>query len=281
MATRQPQHNPFPGMNPYLERRWGDVHARLSSYAADQLQDCLPRDLRARMQERVFIESTDEVLLDPRQGFSPDVHVYERPRRSTAAASEEGGGVAVAVAATEPLIIHLPDVEVVESYVEIVDVASGGRVITTIEFVSRSNKRAGPGRKQYLKKRKETIRAGANVVEIDLLRGGKPVTLATPRIVGPRRWTPYHVSVFRVTAPDQIEYYCAPIRARLPVVKIPLRKSDADVKLDVQALVNQAYEKGRYDDIDYTAEALDPPLPQEEMAWATQLVAREAPPAKK
>src|SRR5437588_8040214 len=100
--------NPFPGMNPFLERRWGDVHARLASYAADQLQGQLPADLRARMQERVFVESIDELLLNPRRGYSPDVHVFERPHHSEGAV-DEGGGVAT-VEATEPIIIHLPDV---------------------------------------------------------------------------------------------------------------------------------------------------------------------------
>ena len=40
--------SPFPGMDPYLERFWRDVHAGLIIYARDQLQDELPGDLRAR-----------------------------------------------------------------------------------------------------------------------------------------------------------------------------------------------------------------------------------------
>ncbi len=39
-------HNPFPGMDPYLEQHWGDVHHRLVQYASDQLQEHLPADLR-------------------------------------------------------------------------------------------------------------------------------------------------------------------------------------------------------------------------------------------
>ena len=49
--------SPFPGMDPYLERHWGDVHQALVTYIRDQLQPSLPDDLRARMQERVYIES--------------------------------------------------------------------------------------------------------------------------------------------------------------------------------------------------------------------------------
>ena len=44
--------SPFPGMDPYLERHWGDVHTRLITSASDPLQKFLPKDLRARVEER-------------------------------------------------------------------------------------------------------------------------------------------------------------------------------------------------------------------------------------
>lgn len=48
---------PFPGMDPYLESHWRDIHHRLITYAADEIQTGLPQDLRARVEERVFVES--------------------------------------------------------------------------------------------------------------------------------------------------------------------------------------------------------------------------------
>ena len=39
--------SPFPGMNPYLEQHWRDVHARLITYASDAIQAQLPPGLRA------------------------------------------------------------------------------------------------------------------------------------------------------------------------------------------------------------------------------------------
>ncbi len=48
--------SPFPGMDPYLEQCWRDIHARCIIYAADQLQAHLPPDLRARVEERVVVE---------------------------------------------------------------------------------------------------------------------------------------------------------------------------------------------------------------------------------
>ena len=35
--------NPFPGMNPWLEGRWGHLHHELISSAARQISDALPR----------------------------------------------------------------------------------------------------------------------------------------------------------------------------------------------------------------------------------------------
>jgi hypothetical protein len=46
-------------MDPYLEAYWGDVHASLIIYAREQLQKKLPGELRARVEERVFVESDD------------------------------------------------------------------------------------------------------------------------------------------------------------------------------------------------------------------------------
>src|SRR5437660_8681936 len=98
--------NPFPGMNPYLEQRWGDVHAALIAYARDMIQDVLPNELRARMQERVFIESDVK-----ERAYYPDVHVYERP----GAKNGPSVSVASATATAKPVLIRFPFVEMTES----------------------------------------------------------------------------------------------------------------------------------------------------------------------
>jgi hypothetical protein len=49
--------SPFPGMDPYLEQYWREVHVRLIAYAGDSLQERLPAGLRARIEERVFLET--------------------------------------------------------------------------------------------------------------------------------------------------------------------------------------------------------------------------------
>src|SRR5277367_5731015 len=66
--------SPFPGMDPYLEQHWEDVHTRLISYVADALQPQLADDLIARMEEKVYVEDESEIQLR-----RPDVRVVENP----------------------------------------------------------------------------------------------------------------------------------------------------------------------------------------------------------
>src|SRR5947208_12609947 len=127
--------SPFPGMDPYLEQHWGDVHHSLITYARDQLQKTLPRDLRARVEERVFVESPE----GNGRRIVPDVRILERrrPKRKPIAASK---GLALA----EPLIV-LTDEETTQGFIEIRDASSGHRVVTVIEFLSPANKVPGQG----------------------------------------------------------------------------------------------------------------------------------------
>jgi hypothetical protein len=251
--------NPFPGMNPYLEGR-ADVHTRLASYAADMLQESLPSDLRARLEERVFIESFDE-----RRAIRPDVYVFEE-RPSSAQAQSSRGGVAVA----EPIMLPLHAVEVSEHYVSIIDALSGGRVVTMIEFISTTNKRSGPGRKLYLQKQHEAMHAGVHLVEVDLNRFGEPVSIATSDLVPPTRRALYHVRIWRGDDPQRVAYYPMSLRERLPVIPIPLRPTDSEVLLDLQSLIDLVYSRGRYDDIDYSR-PVDPPLDPSDATWVEEI----------
>ena len=264
---------PFPGMDPYLERHWGDVHQSVITYVRDWLQSRLPGDLRARMQERVYIE-----VPDVRRGvYYPDVRVVERPGPSpgTAAAvawpatktAPENGDLTPA----EPLVIHLDLEPVTEGRVEIIDVKSGHRVVTAIEVLSPANKRPGEGRRLYLQKRRDQQSAGVNTVEIDLLRGGKRVLMIASEQIPPSHRTAYQVCTWRESRRSRVEVCRVPLRERLPVIAIPLRPADRDVPLDLQAILEQCYRNGGYDDIDYRGEP-DPPLSRKDRAWSNALL---------
>jgi hypothetical protein len=60
---------------------------------------------------------------------------------------------------------------------------------------------------------------------------------------------------------------------RLPKIPVPLRKSDAGIAVDVQELINLAYRRGRYDDIDYSKPP-DPPFEGDDARWIGEVLRR-------
>jgi hypothetical protein len=84
--------------------------------------------------------------------------------------------------------------------------------------------------------------------------------------------TPYVVSVCRAAQPDVKLAYPCPLRRPLPRIAVPLRPQDADVVLDLQALIDLCYARGRYHArLDYRAEP-EPPLPPPAAEWADALL---------
>jgi hypothetical protein len=256
--------SPFPGMDPYLEGHWEDVHGRLIVYACDTLQPYLPDDLLARIEERVFVES-DGARIRP---IAPDVRIvtaYPTPEEPHPSALREG-----AIARIEPLVFELNELEVTEGYIEIRE-GNDGKVITLIEFLSPSNKRRGAGQDQYLQKQAEVLGSDTSLVEIDLVRSGQRVlALPADQIPVPHR-NDYLVCLSPGWNRRRRELYPMPLRQRLPVLPIPLRRHEPPLSLDLQALIDQAYATGRYHKLDYRVD-LDPPLLTEDAAWAADLL---------
>ena len=255
--------SPFPGMDPYLEARWSDVHQTLITYSRDALQASLPPDLRARIEERVYVETEAEQI----RRIVPDLHVAQyHPARAGESPPAEAGGVTMA----EPMVFLLEDEEITEGYLEIRE-AGGGKVITVIEFLSPGNKAGGEGQKMYLQKQQELLHSDTNLVEIDLLRSGQRV-LAFPehRIPAQHRRDPL-VCVRCAWSERARELYVLPLRERLRAIPIPLRQSDRPVPLPLQALIDRCYHNGRYDDINY-AEPPWPALEAEEAAWSQEVL---------
>jgi hypothetical protein len=108
-------------------------------------------------------------------------------------------------------------------------------------------------------------------VEIDLLRGGDRVLMVPAAQIPLSHRTAYQVCCWRASSPQRVELYRVPLRERLPVIRIPLRPIDTDVLLDLQAVLDQCYRNGGYDDIDYAGEP-DPLLSHDDAAWADALL---------
>jgi hypothetical protein len=249
-------------MDPYLEHHWRDVHSSLVIYARDQLQGRLPKDLVARVEERVYLEKDGE----PDRSVYPDVRVVERGSGvSTAVAVQDG------VELAEPVIVQLGDEPITETFIKILDAKTGKQVITVIEFISPTNKIPGTGRKLYRNKQRELKKAHVTLVEIDLLLEGKRVLSVPISRIRFRDRTRYQAVVRRGWEWHKAEVYPLPLHKRLPAIPIPLRKTDADTRLNLQALVEQAYLNGGYDSLDYQQDS-DPPLEGHDAEWADSLL---------
>lgn len=255
--------SPFPGMDPYLESHWLDVHPRLIVASSDQLQGQLGESLIARIEERLIVE-------DPASGDSrrigPDVRIVEYGASESTV--QPTGGIALA----EPIVLTAESEPVTQRFLEIIDVSTGGRVVTVIEFVSPANKMPGDGLEKYRQKQSECRAAGVNLVEIDLTRSGHRQLLAHRWHEARRHDSTYQVSVWRAAAAYRVELYPIRLAARLPALGIPLRPSDADAVLDLQSLVDAVYARSRYDRTSDYRESPEPPLEAEEAVWADSLL---------
>jgi len=65
---------------------------------------------------------------------------------------------------------RIPELEIHETYITVLDLISKQEVVAVIEVISPTNKVEGPGRKSYLNKQRKVRKSTAHLVEIDLLR---------------------------------------------------------------------------------------------------------------
>lgn len=151
--------SPFPGMDPYLEAFWGDIHTRLMAIASRQINADLPGDMQARVEEALRVT---EFSVRERTIY-PDVVVVETPTQYSAGQQADGS-----VLVAEPCVLILEEAPT-ERHIEIVDLRDDGRVITVIEVLSRAKKIGLTGIGAYRKKQNACLAAGVNLVEIDLL----------------------------------------------------------------------------------------------------------------
>ncbi len=274
--------SPFPGMDPYLEDPliWPDLHHRLATMIGDELNAVLPRPYYARMEMRselgVVVDEHDPDD-SPTRSILPDLLVLKRP-------ADEGGGVAVAPAKRAKsrwvAFEMLSDEPGRAYFVEIRDAKRNRELVTLIEILSPSNKRQGADRTAYESKQRNVLESDVNLIEIDLLRSGRRIMpnremeAAAASIEPP---ADYLVMVSR--AEDRVAkswgYIGFPVSIRepLPCFEVPLRPSDPEVLLDLQAVFSTTYDRGPYlrGDVDYDRPP-SVPLRAGDVEWAEGLL---------
>jgi hypothetical protein len=256
--------SPFPGMDPYIETcgLWGDFHHSLISEIQYALAQAVPERYLVRAGERSYVVLVEEEGKTSRP-FVPDVSVTtERDRKPP----RKKGGTAVAepVFKAEPVLMRaFIEEEHSEAFVEIFEATPEQRLVTCIEVLSPSNKRPRtPGWDLYLRKRQSLLLGDANLVEIDLLRGGQRMPMLD-------QWpdSPYAVLVARARKHDLCQVWPVYLQAPLPAVPVPLAKPDPDIRLNLKPMIEAIYERSRYArTIDYS-KPLSPQLDEAGTAW--------------
>jgi len=145
------------------------------------------------------------------------------------------------------------------------------KAVTIIDLVSPTNKTTPAGRAANLATRREALRCGASVVEVDLVLDGQPM-LNLDRTALPD--CDYAVIVTRAAQPDRHQVYTSTLAKSVPAFMLPLGGDHRDVKVDLQSAITRAYDHGQFDRrIDYS---LDPsvPLSDTDRAWLRELLKR-------
>ena len=267
--------SPFPGMDPYIEAcgLWEDFHKKLIGDMERTLAALVPDRYSVRLGERSYVVLADAEGKES-SPFLPDVGVTSRSEPEPS--PPEGTATAVAEPATDAEGVSMRafiEEEFREPFVEIYEADPELRLVTCIEVLSPSNKRRNtPGWDLYLRKRQALLLHTANLVEIDLLRGGQRMPMHDP-------W-PKSPCAFLVARRERSPYcrvWSGHHHKPLPTIPVPLSRPDPDVPLALQPLIEAVYVRSHYDrDIDY-AKPLTPPLSPDESAWLQeQLKARQA-----
>jgi hypothetical protein len=251
-------------MDPWLEHSglWPDVHNRLITAIADDLASRVAPRYFVGVEQHTYVTSATEDLAVIR----PDVLIgrSKSRRRIPRPAEPAPSGVGVVVMEVEVPV----EIEVDEWYLE-VRTAGSGKLVTVIEVLSPTNKSAGPGRKEYLRKRRKIFRTRTSLVEIDLLRGGRPMPLTSRQPVQ----GDYRILVSRGATRPRAKMYAFGVRQPIPPIPIPLLPNDPEPSLDLGAVLHALYERARFDlRLDYAKPPV-PPMGEEDAAWARGIVA--------
>ncbi|MGH2415995.1 MAG: DUF4058 family protein, partial [Microcystaceae cyanobacterium] len=167
---------------------------------------------------------------------------------------------------TKKVRVPTPE-EVIERYLE-VRATQSKELITIIEILSPKNKRSKEGRAAYESKRQKILGSSTHLVEIDLIRQRKPMPILGTTDTG------YRILVSRSHSRPNADLYPFDLKDQIPVFPVPLREEEVEPVVDLQRLLNEVYERARFDlAIDYS-QPVKPSLSPEEIAWVAEILAK-------
>ncbi|MEI2577297.1 DUF4058 family protein [Scytonema sp. PRP1] len=256
--------SPFPGMNPYLEQPafWSSFHTRLMVAIADTVAPQLRPNYYIEVETRTYQdqEEPEEILV----GIPDAAVLAARSIDQLEPLRVESGAT---LTQKRPRSIFLPPTTIKERYLEVREVGTD-TVITVIEVLSPKNKQKGKGRTAYENKRSLILGSLSNLVEIDLIRAGIPMTM-----IGEVQPSDYRLIVSRRSQRPQADLYDFDLREPIPSVPLPLRPEDEEPLVELQAIVQGVCDRAGYNErIDYRQPVPPPKLSEADQHWVDELL---------
>lgn len=248
-------------MDPYLEHPslWPDVHNSLIAAIRDSLSPRLAPRYYIGLERRIYQFKPDDVAFIGRPDLSIIAH---QPAPKPAALPLAEIGV---------LEVEVPLVEEVsENFLEVREVHTG-QLVTILDLLSPANKLHEAGRRLYQQKREHIFSTQTNLVEVDLLRAGRPMPLERAS----RVQSDYRILVSRAWQRPRAQLYYFGLRQPIPVFSLPLLRQEEPVEVDLGAILHDLYQRARFDlRLDYSQPPV-PPLSEADTAWAGELLPPE------
>lgn len=156
-------------------------------------------------------------------------------------------------------------VGIIERFLEVKSTQTGA-VVCVIEVLSPKNKRSKEGREAYESKRQKILRSATSLVEIDLNRAGNPMPIVGDAGTG------YRILVSRGYCRPDADLYAFGLKDPIPAFPVPLRQQEPEPVVDLQRLLNEVYERARFDLAINYSQPVKPPLLPEEAGWVTEIL---------
>lgn len=108
-----------------------------------------------------------------------------------------------------------------------------------------------------------------HLIELDLLLGGRRLPMG-------KRLPPgdYYAFVAHSQRRFNCDVYAWTVRQPLPMLPIPLKAPDPDLRINIAEVFSQAYDRGRYERCLRYAEPPTAPLADADRQWAAEMARR-------
>ncbi len=242
--------NRYPGVNAHLNSylqqpngMWTSFHNDLVGVLKRTLNASLPEPYYAITEQGLQISTIGLDDIEAR-GTRPDVAILRSSLRGHPTGTAQGSAPLQTMPLTETISLAEEDILLRVSVYHAEEDDARGQLVTVLEVLSPGNKPGGGNSLAYQRKRVDLLRAGINLIEIDLLHEIRPVLNTIPGYAaGEPDARPYNITL-SIPKPSldagEFRWYGATVAEPLPTIAVPLLQDD-EIALNLQESYNAAF----------------------------------------